>query len=252
MREALVSARSKLVNCVRGWLRGQTERVSLGGLRTFSARVRELAIAVPSFVERLLMEIESLSEAIVEANKELAALAKADPICVRFMTMPGVGPVTATRFAASIDDVSRFESAHKLESYLGVTPGENSSSERSHNRTGITKAGAPRTRWALVQAAHNMRRTQPEDPLVLWSREVEKRRGKGVAVIALARKIADVLYALWRHNTTYDPKYERPQSSVVAATVGTAHHASNDIKPVKPVTKSKRNKPQVRRISAIA
>jgi len=120
------------------------------------------------------------------------------------MSVPGVGPVTALRFAASVDDVSRFPTAHAVESYVGLVPGEYQSSERQH-RLAITKAGSVRLRWALVQAAWSARNTRPDDPMVIWSREVEKRRGKKVAVVALARKLAGILFALWRDQSVYDP-----------------------------------------------
>jgi hypothetical protein len=72
-------------------------------------------------------------------------------------------------------------------------------------RTSITKAGPPRVRWALGQAARILRITRKNDPLVLWAEQVEKRRGRNIAMTALARRIAGVLYAIWRDGTRYDP-----------------------------------------------
>jgi transposase len=72
-----------------------------------------------------------------------------------------------------------------------------------------TKAGSGAMRWLLVQAAWCVRsrcRSSDARPLKLWAAEVEKRRGKRIATVALARKLAGILYALWRNNTTYDPK----------------------------------------------
>ena len=208
MREVLVSGRTKLVNCVRGWLRTQGLRVKTGA-DGFTARVRQQHTAqrgcdVPDYVESLLLTIEDHDEQVRAADKRLAKLAKEDPNCRRLMSVPGVGPVTALRFAAAVDDVSRFPNAHAVESYVGLVPGEYQSSDRQH-RLGITKAGSIRLRWALVQAAWSARNTRPDDPMVRWSIEVEKRRGKKVAVVALARKIAGILFALWRNQSTYDP-----------------------------------------------
>ena len=206
MREGLVSGRTQLINTVRGWLRGQNrEALRSGAAETFAARARTSLAkeAMPSFVERQLVTIEHLTAQINEADKELATLAKQDPICQRLMTVPGVGPVTSIRFAAALDEVSRFTSAHGVESYLGLTPGESSSSDRKRI-TSITKAGPTRVRWALVQAAWSARRCAKNDPMVQWSLEVEKRRGKRVAIVALARKMAGMLYAIWRDGTKYD------------------------------------------------
>jgi transposase len=119
------------------------------------------------------------------------------------MSVPSVGPVTSVRFAAAIDDVTRFPSAHAVESFLGLTPGENSSSERKQ-RTGITKAGPAAARGALVQAAWNLRRTRPLHPISQSVTKIEQRRGKFIATVAVARKLAGILFALWRDGSTYD------------------------------------------------
>ena len=207
MREALVGARTKVLNTVRGWLRAEGRRPRGGDVATFTTRVRALCaeIALPSYVDRQLRTIDALTEQIAEADRELAATAKADPIARRLMTAPGVGPTTAVRFVAALDEISRFAGAHAVESYLGLVPGEDSSAER-RRRTSITKAGPPALRWCLVQAAWAARRTRRRDPMHHWADEIEKRRGTRVAVLALARKLAGILYAMWRDGTVYEPR----------------------------------------------
>lgn len=206
MREALVGARTKLVNTVRGWLRAEGRRPRSGELTTFSARVRELSpdTPLPNHVERQLRIIDALNDEIRTADRELATAAKADPVAHRLMTAPGVGPSTALRFVAALDQISRFPGAHAVESYVGLVPGEDSSAER-RRRTGITKSGPTALRWCLVQAAWAARRTRRRDPLHRWADEIEKRRGKRVAVLALARKLTGILFAIWRDGTVYDP-----------------------------------------------
>jgi len=206
MREALVGARTKMLNTVRGWLRAAGRRPRSGDVSTFTARVRALyaETALPTYVDRQLRTIDALTVEIDAADRELAATAKADPIARRLMTVPGVGPSTSVRFVAALDEISRFSGAHAVESYLGLVPGENSSSERKR-RTGITKAGAPALRWCLVQAAWAARRARRKDPMQHWADEVEKRRGTRVAVMALARKLAGILYAIWRDGGVYEP-----------------------------------------------
>ena len=207
MREALVGARTKLINTVRGWLRTEGRRPRGGDVTTFPARVRVLYAdtTLPTYVERQLRMIESLNQEMSHADRELAAAAKADPIARRLMTVPGVGPSTSIRFVAALDEIGRFRSAHAVESYLGLVPGENSSAERQR-RTRITKAGPTALRWCLVQAAWAARRARRKDPMHRWADEVEKRRGKRVAVLALARKLAGILFAIWRDGTVYEPR----------------------------------------------
>lgn len=207
MREALVGARTKVLNTVRGWLRAEGRQPRGGDVATFTARVRTLyaATTLPTYVDRQLRTIDALTVEIADADRELAATAKADATARRLMTVPGVGPATAVRFVAALDEISRFRGAHAVESHLGLVPGENSRSERQR-RTSITKAGPPALRWCLVQAAWAARRTRRKDPMQHWADEIEKRRGKRVAVLALARKLARILYAIWRNGTIYEPR----------------------------------------------
>jgi transposase len=155
-------------------------------------------------VERQLDAIEELNGSIKDADQELRQIADDDPTCTRLMTVPGVGPVTAIRFCAAVDEHDRFPSAHEVESYIGLVPGESSSGERQQTLS-LTKAGPRALRWTLVQAAWCARRSRKGDPMVIWSYEVEKRRGKRIATVALARKLAGILYAIWRNESTYDP-----------------------------------------------
>ena len=210
VREAFVSTRTKLINCLRGWLRTQgAGPVRSGGAETFPRRFLEHAKArqleIPPAIRRVVETIMTISLQIEAADAELEKVASEDPVCRRLMTAPGVGPVTAVRFAAAIDDVSRFGKAAAVQSYFGLVPGENSSSDR-RKVTGITKAGASHVRWALVQAAWSARRWRKGDALVQWAQQIEERRGRHIAVVALARKLAGVLYAMWREGVDYDPK----------------------------------------------
>jgi len=209
-REALVRTRTLLVNNARGWLRTQLLRPRSGTTRTFGARVREHAAThgfeLPSHIERDLIVLETVNEQIKASDQQLRELAGGNDVCRRLMTVPGVGALTAVRFFAAIDDVSRFRTAHAVQSYLGLTPGERSSSERKQT-TGITKAGPSEVRRTLIQAALVARRIRPNDPMVQWSLQIEQRRGRFIAVVALARKLAGILYAMWRDAATYQPTH---------------------------------------------
>jgi len=205
-REALVEARTKLINNVRGWLRTRLWRVRTGRASTFCDRVRGHAssktLELPAHIERQLTVLDALNEQVRAADKHVRDLAKANEVCRRLMTVPGVGPVTAVRFVAALDDIQRFSGAHSVESYVGLTPGERSSAERQQ-RTGITKAGSAALRKMLIQSAWSAFRTNAQEPMVAWARKLAERRNKFVAVTALARKITGILYAMWRDGTSY-------------------------------------------------
>lgn len=204
MHDALVASRTKLINNLRGWMRGQGLRLRRGNAETFSQRMSELG-PLPSYVVTQIQALAEVNERVRTSERLIRSLADGDEVCQRLMTVPGVGPSTSVRFVAAIDDVTRFESAHKVEAYLGLTPGESSSSESQH-RLSITKAGPTTVRWALGQAAWAVQtccRSPGARPLQEWAAEIARRRGRLIATIALARKLAGILYALWRDGTTY-------------------------------------------------
>jgi transposase len=134
-------------------------------------------------VAPLLAVLEPLNAQIAEADRRLAALAAADARVQRLMSAPGVGPVTATAFVATLDDVARYRDAHQVMSYLGLVRSERSSGERQHLGH-ITRAGSPRVRWLLVEAAWRILRIHDADtaPLRAWAERIALRRGERVAV----------------------------------------------------------------------
>jgi transposase len=216
-REILIKARTMLINNVRGWARTQLVRVRTGSTPTFQDRVREYAAAnqltLPEHIGRQLAVLDALKVQVKAADQQLVKLSGEHPVCRKLMTVPGVGPVTAVRFVAALDDVTRFRNAHAVQSYLGLVPGENSSSDRKQH-TGITKAGAMEVRRVLIQAAWVAFRTAPKEPMVGWATQIAARRGVFIAIVALARKLAGILFAMWRDGTTYRPS----QSAEVALT----------------------------------
>ena len=119
---------------------------------------------------------------------------------------PVSAPVTAAAFVATVDDVQRFRHAHQLEAYLGLVPRECSSGD-TPRRGPITKAGSGRMRWLLIQAAVSILRRRPPEAEALRTRalHIAARRGKHVAVVALARRLAGILYALLRDGTVFTP-----------------------------------------------
>lgn len=206
-RQALVEVRTKLVNTVRSYFRSTALSQIRATPKTLAKNVRAKlkAEGLPDYIEQVLCVLDSVNAQVAEADEALKELANADATCRRLQTMPGVGPVTSLCFAAAIDDISRFASAPRVTSYLGLTPGEKTTGFKT-KRIGMTKSGSSRVRWTLVQAAWAMVRTRPSDPLTMWFQSVAARRGKKIAIIALARKMAGVLYAMWRDQQPYDPR----------------------------------------------
>lgn len=207
-RDVLVDSVRRTTNNVRGWMRTQLLRIR--GCKApmlpdvLRAHMTSLGLELPEHIERQLQTLSMLMTQLKAADKQLHKLAAQHAVCQRLMTVPGIGPVTAVRFVAAIDDPSRFSSAHRVQSYIGLTPGEYSSSERER-RTGITKAGPSELRRCFVQAAWAALLTRRSHPMMEWARQIAERRSRQVAAIALARKLVGIVFAIWRDGSTYEP-----------------------------------------------
>ena len=206
-RDALVRVRTKLINTVRSFVRMRAIAPIRATPPTLPRAVRATLLhtpeGVPDYLEALLQSLEHLNAQIQQADHALREVAHGEPVCRLLMTMPGVGPVTALSFVSAIDDVTRFEDARRLTSYLGLVPGERTTGFKTR-RTAMTKAGPSRVRWTLTQAAWTLVRVQPDSPLGQWYQQVSERRGKKIAISALTRRMASILYAMWREQRPYD------------------------------------------------
>lgn len=207
VRDTLVRTRTRYIALIKTLVRRDGLRVPSSTSRTVAARVAALDLSPTLGAELapLLALLPVLTREIAAADARLTALAAADPVIMRLATVPGVGVVTAAGVVAVLDDITRFRSAHAVEAYLGLVPSEDSSAERRHLGH-ITKAGNARARWLLVEAGWRILRSkQPETAaLRAWGAAVAARRGPRIAAVALARRLAGVLYAMWRDAVPYD------------------------------------------------
>jgi transposase len=208
VRETLVRTCAKYISLIGALTRREGCRIPTGVSRSFAARVEkaELPPHVLIQIEPLLIMLKSLNEQIKLAGEKVAEIVKDDEVVKRLTTVPGVGPVTATTYAATLDGAARFKDAKQVRSYLGLVPREHSSGEKQH-RGRISKAGNSRARSLLVEAAWALLRwkTPKTQGLHEWATRIAARRGKATAVVALARKLAGILFALWRDGTEFDP-----------------------------------------------
>jgi transposase len=206
VREALVRTRTRYISVIRARVRQDGWRVPTGSPETLSRRVRALGLPgrLLSEVAPLLAVLRQVEQQLAYSDERIAALTDTDPRVHRLRSVPSVGPVTAAAFVAALDDVQRFRRAHEVEAYLGLVPQEWSSGE-TQRRGRITKTGSSRVRWLLIQAAVSMLRLR--DPrtaeLRAWAERIARRRGRKIAVVALARRLAGILFALLRDGTVY-------------------------------------------------
>lgn len=224
VREAMVRTRSRYISLISTLLRRDGLRIHNSGYTpTFLKRLArlELSEALSAEVAPLLLLLRSLNEQIKQADLRLRALTESDDVLARLRTVPGVGVVTATSFVSTLDEAKRFAGAKQARAYLGLVPSERSSGERLQ-RGHISKAGPSRARHMLVEAAWTiLRRRSPSNAALHdWAAAIAARRGSRVAVVALARKLAGILYAMWRDSTSFSARGDKPdeaQGSAAAA-----------------------------------
>jgi transposase len=206
VRETLVRTRTRCVAVIKAAVRREGLRLSVGTPEHTARKVAVLPLSDATRVEvaPLLALIAMCNTQIDAADDRLTLLAATSAPARLLQSMPMIGPVTALGFVAALDDIARFPSASHVAAYLGLVPSEYSSGER-HQRGHITKRGDTRTRWLLVEAAWRIMRSKNPTvaPLQLWTARIIARRGRRIAIVALARRLATLCYAMWRTNTPY-------------------------------------------------
>lgn len=209
VRRALVESRARLVVTVRGLVREQNGKVPSCATEHFVERIREqkLESELSELVEPLVTLLDGINEQLRESEERLAKLCQAEPVVALLTTAPGVGTVVSACFVSVVDEARRFTHAHQLESYLGLVPRESTTGGK-RRLGGITKQGNSYLRALLIQAAWTILRTSNKnDPLYLWGKAVAERRGKRIAVVAVARRLTGVLWAMWRDDAVYDAEH---------------------------------------------
>ena len=204
-RRLLVGMRTGAVSLVRALLRQEGYRLGTGSSETVVARVAGLGVpaALGETVAPLCRQIGTLTTEIRALDAQLEARTAPDAIVARLRSVPGVGLIVAATYRAFVDRQERFGHAGQVSAAIGLVPREDSSAERRHQGH-ITKAGPRELRALLVQAAWICWRARHNTGLRAWVERVAARRGKRIAVVALARRLSRILYAIWRDGTTYD------------------------------------------------
>jgi len=208
VREALVRTRAKYISLARALVRREGVPIGTGAAEHFATRVNAAKLPghLMAEVAPLLVVMQQLNAQIAFLDGWLERVANQDRQVANLRTAPLIGPVTASAFVACVDEPKRFKGPHQVEAYVGLVPSEMSSGEKQ-SRGRITKTGNARVRWLLVQAALSiLRRRQPQtEHLRTWAERIASRRGKKTAVVALARKLAGILFAMMREGTPYTP-----------------------------------------------
>jgi transposase len=220
-RAKLVEMKRTLSNTIRSLLK--TFGLFTGQARGagFAAKVRAAVEGEPLFgqgIAGLLASWEAVSAQIRVLDRLVSGLARHDPICRGvLMTAPGVGAITALTFKAVIDDPGRFRRGEEVAAYLGLAPRRHQSGDVDRMGS-ISRCGDPLLRGYLFEAATvALSRVSRANAPCIWARELAKKVGMGKARVALARKLAVILFAMWRRNEPFRWAAEETQPLPLAA-----------------------------------
>jgi len=206
-RRLLVATRTGMVSLVRALLKQSGYRLSTGTCDTVPARVERLAVPrmLAETLAPLCRQIARLTEEIHAIDRRLKQRVADDVIVARLQSVPGIGVIVAATFRAFVDTHERFTTGGQVSAAIGLVPREDSSAERRH-RGHITKVGPRELRSLLIQAAWVCWRHPHSAALRAWADRLAARRGKRIAVVAIARRLSRILFAIWRDGATFDAR----------------------------------------------
>jgi transposase len=224
-RDALVQARTQLVNHVRGAVKSVGGRLPKCSTASFPGQVREaIPEALRPTLAPVLTIIEAVSGELRRYDRQVEQLATMRyPETTGLRQVPGVGALTALSYVLTLEDPARFATSRAVGSYLGLRPKQHDSGA-SAPALRITKTGDALLRRLLVGSAHYILGPfGPDTDLRRWGTALAARGGKNAkkrAVVAVARKLAVLLHRLWVTGAVYDPLRMAARRQAAAAPVG--------------------------------
>jgi transposase len=209
VRDLLVRQRTMLINALRGHLAefGIVTARGPAGLKAAIVELHALQASLPPLARiafrRLTDQLEAISEEIRKVEKEIVTSCRHDDASRRLMTIPGIGPITASAIAAAVPDASLFRSGRQFAAWLGLTPRAHSSGGKER-RGGISKQGDGYIRRLLVTGATAViRMARKGNPGKVWAARLLERKPARLVSVALANKTARIAWAVLTRNQSY-------------------------------------------------
>ncbi|MEJ2019798.1 MAG: IS110 family transposase [Maritimibacter sp.] len=206
-RKALLSKTIDLANEVRGLLKifgiRLPKTVKHGSFDGIVRPMIEMDEVLAHAMLPLLDARRVLYQHFLELDRRVKRAASQDAVCMRMMTVPGVGPIAALTFKAAVDDPARFKRSRTVAAHFGLTPRRYQSGE--HDNPGrISKAGDRDVRATLYAAANALlMRTMAGSQIKSWGMRLMRTKGRRRAVVAVARKLAVLLHRMWADGTEF-------------------------------------------------
>jgi transposase len=208
---ALIRERHHLV-CVRTGMKNRIHGIlTRKGLHTMSTHPlyqqgqREITEGTDEELKRSSLVLRDLGLFLLPLDQKIEVLARTNPTIALIMTMPGIGPVTATTIYAEVGDFGRFPTPRHLSSFAGLVPSQRSSGGSEHFGH-ITKTGSKYIRHVLVEAAFRIRSTN-DDSLAEFRERLKSGRNAQSVRVALAHKMLTILWHMVKNNTPYQPDF---------------------------------------------
>jgi transposase len=205
-RALLVKIKRDLENQIRGLLKNLGLVIGRAKFNVFAARTEELVEGRPELIAAvgpLLKARSAIEQQIDDLDRQVLKLARHDAQVRRFMTVPGVGPITALCFTATIDDPTRFKRSRSVGAYIGLTTRRHASGEVDWTGR-ISKCGDAMLRMYLFEAAGVLLTRVPKwSALKAWGTRLAKRNGLRKAKVAVAHKLAVILQRMWIDGTEF-------------------------------------------------
>lgn len=196
-----------LENAIRHSLKSFGIRLSKVGRKAFEQAVREATAGdrlTAELMDAMLAARAALWKEYCRLHDLVVKFVAQNELARRFMDIPGVGPVTALSFITAIEDPTRFRRSRDVAAYFGLTSRRWQSGTSIDTQGRISKAGDPDVRRALNEAASAlMTRFKRKDKLKTWGQTLTKRGSHRKAVVAVARKLAVIMHAMWTDGTFY-------------------------------------------------
>ena len=206
-RALLVKIKRDLENQIRGLLKNLGLIIGRAKMNVFSLRATQLTEDRPELataVEPLLKARETIEQQIDRLDRKVMRMARNNSQARRLMTAPGVGPVTALCYLATIDDPTRFKRSSSVGAYIGLTTRRYASGEIDWTGR-ISKCGDKMLRSYLYEAANVLlTRVAKWSALKAWGIRLAKRSGLRKAKVAVARKLAVILHRMWIEGTEFN------------------------------------------------
>lgn len=207
-RHGLVRARANLIRMVRSLLRSEGHHLPKADGDYFGERLStqwEIPEGFENVTGPLGEAVRQLTVQIRATEQTIENTVREDPEAMKLLTsIPGVGRLTASSFIALMETPIRFSNGSEVAAYLGLAPWVDESAGK-RKEGGITKRGNRAMRFLLVQAAWAHNRCGMDTAMKQWFRKLEKRVGTKKAITALARKIGELMWRLWRKEEVFQP-----------------------------------------------